>query len=143
MIRRPLAGLLIVLTLACILPIRSAADDSTGMWTPWRSWKMPDLTPSLPRLPKAKTPAVVRSTQRSFHRGVHRAWTGTKRGASSAWETTKWLLRPYDPPEDEDASTATRQADRDTSFWGNLFGGSKKNTKAATVNDFLRQPTPY
>lgn len=143
MIRGPLAGLLLALTLTSTIPSRSAADDSTGMWTPWRSWKMPDLTPSLPRLPKAKTPAVVRSTQRGFQRGVDRVWTGTKRGANSAWETTKWLLRPYDPPEDEGLSTATRQANRDTSFWGNFFGGSQKNSKAATVNDFLRQPTPY
>lgn len=117
--------------------------------SPLTSWKAPEFsmpemklpeikTPSLslPELPKPKEPAFVKSTRQ----GMGRIWDSTTRTTKQAWESTKYYLRPYDPPEQR-ASRRRSRAEQDTGFWASLFGGSDQK-RATTPNDFLRQPRP-
>ncbi len=127
-------------------------QSSSSWWPSMSSWKMPSMPWSSPSadsttarsaLPKSKSssePSFVRSTRV----GLNRAWTGTKRATSSAWESTKNVLRPYDPPPSR-TSPAGRsyRAPENGGFWAGLFGNSEPAPKMSTVNDFLKQPTPY
>lgn len=71
--------------------------------------------------------------------GMARTWNGMQRTTRSAWEKTKYVLRPYDPPTKKQKYQAQRN---DGGFWSNLFGGSDTRDSHVTVNEFLRQPSP-
>lgn len=133
-------------------------QSSSSWWPSMSSWKMPSMpwssssssssssassTPARPTAPKASTysePSFVRSTRL----GLSRAWTGTKKATSSAWESTKNVLRPYDPPPSRTSPAGrTYRAPESGGFWANLFRSSEPEPKMSTVNDFLKQPTPY
>lgn len=135
-----------------LLSNSAAAQSKEKGWgrrilSPLTSWKAPEFsmpemkfpeikTPSLPDLPKPKEPAFVKSTRQ----GMGRIWNSTTRTTKQAWESTKYYLRPYDPPEQRPSRRRTR-AEQDTGFWSSLFGGSDQK-RANTPNDFLRQPRP-
>lgn len=73
--------------------------------------------------------------------GMARTWNGVQRTTRSAWETTKDVLRPYDPPQKTRKSQVRRKTD-EGGFWSNLLGGQEPQDREVTVNDFLRQPAP-
>lgn len=105
---------------------------SNSSWTEnfWPSFSTTTLAaPSEPRFLK------------SARVGMARTWNGVQRTTRSAWETTKDVLRPYDPPQKTRKSQVRRKTD-EGGFWSNLLGGQEPQDREVTVNDFLRQPAP-
>lgn len=143
---------LILLGLIVAPPVQAGPPkigDSTGSWSSGKSfWKLPSWPWSKKNTAKTVSKKSASSSEPSFIRatrnGLNSVWTGTKRATSSAWETTKYVLRPYDPPAPT-KKTAVRKPtnDQGDGFWASLFGPSTQPNKPETVNDFLKQPTPY
>ena len=127
-------------------PLIGGTEKSTAssLWSfdGWQtpSFSLPELpevpTPSLslPEWPKSSQPGFVDTTQST----LSRFWSGTKRTTRSAWESTKYVLRPFDAPTEG----RQRPSSRDSGSWASWFS-SEEQEKAITVNDFLKQPTPY
>lgn len=102
--------------------------QSTSSWTDtfWPS-----------RVAAPSEPGFVKATRV----GIARTWNGMQQTTRSAWEKTKYVLRPYDPPPKRERAQAKRSSGNG-GFWSNLFGGGQSQDDQLTVNDFLRQPTP-
>ncbi|WP_164100449.1 hypothetical protein [Candidatus Laterigemmans baculatus] len=124
---------------------KSRSSWSDSLWSPFSSWKFPSFSSSKSAAPqtKAAEPSITTAARTS----MSRTWKSVQRSTRSAWESTKYALRPYDPPAESRAGAGKRNAKREQAesggFWSSLFGGSSPPPREATVNDFLRQPTPY
>jgi hypothetical protein len=67
-----------------------------------------------------------------------KAWNSVSRSTKRAWKKTTDILDPF--PNDTQSSLGASQASSGGgSSW---FGGPKKDTKPATVQEFLRQERP-
>lgn len=115
----------------------SGSSWSGGLWP--SSWKLPSSSSSSRKSSDSifSEPDFVKATRS----GMTRTWRGVQRSTRTAWDKTKYALRPYDAPQQKPRNTSS-QAPPEGGFWSNLFGSTDTPQPEATVNDFLRQPMP-
>ncbi len=96
---------------------------ASSSWLP--QWKMPDITRSVKKATKSVTDTTTN------------AWNSASRTTKRAWKKTADFLDPF--PDDPKSSLSSSKSSSSGSSW---FGGSKKDEKPATVQEFLRQERP-
>jgi len=137
---------LVLLTVCCCFGVVAQAETTGWSWGPFASsatqsqvgvtskessswlpqWKMPDVTGSV----KKATRTVTNTTTN--------AWNSASRTTKRAWKKTTEFLDPF-PNDPQSSVNSSGSSSRGGSSW---FGGSKKDEKPATVQEFLRQERP-
>lgn len=139
--RRLLFSFALLVTLTSLpTTIKAAPQDepakngwTSSLWSPFDGWKAPSFDFSPP-----KEPAFVKATRQS----IGAAWEGTKKTTKNAWDKTIYVLRPYDNQPKPRQSPVVARREADAGFWAGLFRRPAKQ-EPMTVNEFLKQPTPY
>lgn len=131
-------GLALLIGLGCGLQAHAGgpqiSDSSTSS-----NWLAP-LNPSHWKLPQMRWPTTNRQPSDNKEPGV---MANMSQSLGKTWQKTKETLNPKNlMPGADKPKAKTRKAEKE-SVWSGWFTAKEEPQKIETINDFLRQPSPY
>ncbi|WP_068131632.1 hypothetical protein [Roseimaritima ulvae] len=135
-------GLALLIGCGCTLtahaggPLISDSSESSNWLAPLNpsQWKLPQL-----RWPTSDRPASARKAA-DKDPGM---MANMSQSLGKTWQKTKETLNPKNlMPAAGNAKPKTRKAEKE-SVWSGWFAAKEEPQKIETINDFLRQPSPY
>ncbi len=110
-------------------------SDSDGV----SSWLAP-LNPTQWKMPQLRWPTTSRQPARDKQPGM---MASMSQSLGKTWQKTKETLNPKNLVPGADKPKHTTRKTEKESVWSGWFTAKEEPQKIETINDFLRQPSPY